>query len=455
MTRSVEGDLTIRCRHLVTMRGDPREGWCLRIRRGRIVGLGSGITASSTTVDIGDAIVMPGLVNAHSHLEFSSERTPLDVDGGLPGWIGRVVALRRARHARPDHEAVVAAAVTAGLAESAAAGVTTVGEIATSLPACLRSMVGPRVRVFSEGLGLGPTTIEAAARGVARDLDVLARAGVPAGISPHAPYSVAAPLGGTLLSLARDRGLPVAMHVAESEAETELLARGGGPFRTLLESLGAWDAARPPRLLPAAEWITRLARARRGIVVHATHLARDADALTRLARHRKRLCVAVCPRTTLAMSGVLPPLALLRAAGVRVALGTDGRGSNPDLSILGECRTLVDAGLASPAEALTMATLHGAWALGFDHRCGSLAPGRAADLLVLRPTTAHANPFDAALDPATTIVAVLRSGRLIHGSLPGLPPAARTSSQEGLPVPREPGCGSKRRQDTEVRLPPQ
>jgi cytosine/adenosine deaminase-related metal-dependent hydrolase len=308
--------------------------------------------------------------------------------------------------------------VAAGLAESAACGVTAVGEIATAAAPHERPPGGPRLRVFREGLGLLPATIAATARAVERDLDALERVGVAAGVSPHAPYSVAAPLGRALLATARDRGLPVAMHLAESDTEQELLAQGTGPFREVLESLGAWDASRPPRLLPAAEWISRLARTRRGIIVHATHIGRDPDALARLARHRDRLCVAVCPRTTRAISGVLPPLPLLRGAGIRVCLGTDGRGSNPDLSILAECRTLVDAGLASPAEALAMATLHGAWALGFDHRCGSLTPGRAADLLVLRPVTAHVDPYAAALDPTTEIRAVYRSGRLIHGAGP-------------------------------------
>jgi cytosine/adenosine deaminase-related metal-dependent hydrolase len=294
--------------------------------------------------------------------------------------------------------------------------VTTIGDIATSVSTDAAACAGPRVRVFREGLGLLPATVEVAARMVARDLDRLRRAGLHAGISPHAPYSVAAPLGTRLLALARGRDLPVAMHLAESEAEQEMLARGSGAMRDVLESLGAWDAAHPPRLLSAAEWISRLARASRGIVVHATHIGRDHDALSRLARHRNRLCVAVCPRTTMALSGTMPPLALLRGAGVRVCLGTDGRGSNPDLSILAECRTLVDAGLASPAEALAMVTCDGAWALGFDHRCGSLTTGRAADLLVLRPATAHADPYAAALDPATEVVAVYRSGRLIHGA---------------------------------------
>jgi 5-methylthioadenosine/S-adenosylhomocysteine deaminase len=146
--------------------------------------------------------------------------------------------------------------------------------------------------------------------------------------------------------------------------------------------------------------------------VRAVH---DDAAVARLARHRDRLCVAVCPRTTRALSGRLPPVEVFRAAGVRVALGTDGRGSNPDLSILAECRTLVDAGLASPAAAIAMATVHGAWALMLDHVAGRLAPGRPADLVVLRPATPWADPFTAALDPATTVAATLRAGRVISG----------------------------------------
>ncbi len=161
----------------------------------------------------------------------------------------------------------------------------------------------------------------------------------------------------------------------------------------------------------------RLARAARGIVVHGTHLPDDPDALARLARHRDRLCVAICPRTTQALSGRLPPVAAFRAAGLRVAIGTDGRGSNPDLSVLAECRTLVDAGLARPAEAIAMATVHGAWALGFERVAGILAPGRPADLVVLRPSQAHADPYAAVLDPATRVVATLRAGHVIAGRL--------------------------------------
>lgn len=404
------GLLVLRARQVVPCDGPSLDGGWIAVRRGRVVAIGRR-DRPADALDLGDAVILPGLVNAHTHLEFSGLRQPLDTDRGLPAWIGRVVAWRRGAAAGTG-----AAGIAAGLRETAAAGVTAVGEIATSAAVAARRG-GPRIRAFREGLGLSPLAVDAAWRTVRRDLDRLAAAGIAVGVSPHAPYSVAAPLGTRLLGLAVTRGLPVAMHIAESPEERELLATGGGPFRTLLEELGAWPP-RPPHLAPAAEWISRLARAPRGIVVHGTHLGADADALARLTRHRDRLCVAVCPRTTRALSGLLPPIGLFQRGGIRVALGTDGRGSTPDLSVLAECRLLVDAGLASPAEAIAMATRHGAWALGLDRTCGILAPGRAADLVVLRPASRATDPRVAALDPATAVVATLRGGRLIAGTLP-------------------------------------
>jgi cytosine/adenosine deaminase-related metal-dependent hydrolase len=167
-----------------------------------------------------------------------------------------------------------------------------------------------------------------------------------------------------------------------------------------------------------ADWITLLAKAPRGAVVHGTFLPEDQAALSRLARHRDRLCLVVCPRTTLALSGRLPPVEAFLAAGIRVAIGTDSRASNPDLSVLAECRTLVEGGGVSPREALSMATRQGAWALAFERRCGILAPGRSADLAILRPSSRHADPSEAVLDPATQSVATLRRGHVIAGRVP-------------------------------------
>lgn len=416
------GSFAIRSRWLVPIAGPPLADAWLAVERGLVAGFGRGLPPPSAgdVTDLGDAIVLPGFVNAHTHLEFSELAEPLTAAGGLPAWIGRVVAARRTRDTVPagDNEARAVAAIRRGLTESAACGVTTIGEIATTAPACAYAGPGPAARVFREGLGLRVAATDVVPRRITADLDGLAAAGIACGVSPHAPYSVAAPLGHRLLVEAGRRRIPVAMHLLESDAEPELLERGTGPFRRLLEDLGAWDSNAPPALLPAAEWIGRLARAPRGIVVHATHIARDEAALARLARHRDRLAVVICPRTTRAISGTLPPLALLREAGICVALGTDSRASNPDLSVLAECRTLVDAGLATAEEAVRMATLHGAWALGFDRRAGRIAPGCPADLAILRPATASPpDPFAAAVHPATVVAATLRRGRVIAGRL--------------------------------------
>ena len=407
--------LTLRSRHVLPIAGRPLAGGWVRIERGRIAAVGRGRPAEPA-VDLGDAIIVPGLVNAHTHLEFSDLAEPLAADGGLPAWIGRVVAQRRAQPTGPQGATRLAAAVAAGLAESAAGGVTSIGEIATATPPVL-SASGPRLRIFREALGLSPQAFGPAAAAVERDLDTLGRRSDCAGVSPHAPYSVGAALGRRAMQAAVRRRLPVATHLAESPEEIELLSRGQGALRKLLEDLGAWQPESPPRFLQLADWITLLARAHRAAVIHATFLPEDVLALARLARHRDRVCVVVCPRTARFLSGRLPPVKELAAARIRVALGTDSRATAPDLSLLAECRALVDGGLASPAEAIAMATREAAWALGFERRAGIIATGRPADLAIIRPAHAAGDPAEEAIGPAAVVAATLRHGRLLHGNL--------------------------------------
>ena len=404
-------DFSLRARWVVPVGSPPIDGGWVGIARGRVTAIGRGDPGGlgGRCIDLGDAVILPGLVNAHTHLEFSLLAEPLRPAAGhdgLPGWIRSVVASRRG-----SVRESLDASIRGGLVESAAEGVTAIGEIATRVAEPHLDPTGPRMRVFREGLGLAPERRDATVRGVARDLDRLGRAGVPAGVSPHAPYSVASDLGRRLIGIATERRLPVAMHLAESPDEDEFARMGEGRWRDLLVDLGAWSAD-APLLRPAADWIGSLARAPRGLVVHATFL--DDAALTRLARHADRLAVAVCPRTTRMLSGCLPPVARLASAGVRIAIGTDSRGSTPDLSVRRECAELVGAGLVSAETAMRMATVDAAWAIGLERIAGRLAPGRPADLAIIAcPATARC-PFDAAIDPGNRVLATLRGGRPIH-----------------------------------------
>jgi imidazolonepropionase-like amidohydrolase len=102
-----------------------------------------------------------------------------------------------------------------------------------------------------------------------------------------------------------------------------------------------------------------------------------------------------------------------------VAIGTDSRASNPDLSVLAEARELTGGGFVSPREAILMATRDAAWALGYEHRAGTIAVGRPADLVVLVPAGPSGDPLDAVLRPDTRVAATLRAGRVLHGHLAG------------------------------------
>lgn len=382
--------------------------------RGRIMAFGRREPPSGV-IDLGDAAIIPGLVNAHTHLEFSDVPRPLDATGGLPGWIGRVVALRRSRPGGAAGAVRLEAAIAAGLRESLAHGVTTVGDIATALPPAGHPQDGPRLRIFREGLGLSWTG-RSLPSAVSRDLD---RLGPRAGISPHASCTVSSALGRALIDEASRRRIPATMHLAESREELEFVVSGTGPFRDLLAGLGAWPADRRAPLAPPSAWIGRLARLRRASIVHGTFLgeAPDAGAIDRLARHRAAIAAIVCPRTTRHLSGVLPPVRRFLDAGVRVALGTDGRVSNPDLSVRAEARELAGAGVASPGEALRMMTTDAAWALGLESVAGTIDAGRPADLVVVGLPQAAADPCDAILRPDAPILAVVRRGKLVHGAL--------------------------------------
>lgn len=342
-------------RWIIPVSRDPINGGWIRLQAGRVAEIGSG-RAPSGAEDLGDVALLPGLVNAHTHLEFSDCHQPIG-HAGIPlhEWIGQVVASRR----ESDDESK-RVAIGLGLQELRDSGTRLVGEITTT--PCEYPIDGDRLELitFAEVLGLDPN--RAAERlQAAIDHNETQSHGA---WSPHAPYSTPLEIIRACIEHASKQRRPVAIHVAESAPERELLEEGSGAFAEMLTAMGIWRGDLFPwGSKPFETLIDVLANAPHGLLIHGNYL-NDAE-ISQVASH-SQLTVVYCPRTH---HHFLPaekhPVDRMLAAGVRVALGTDSRASNPDLSLWGEVQFLMQQRSDLPPEQIVrMATLSGAEALG-------------------------------------------------------------------------------------------
>ena len=388
----------------------PAVGEGLGVRGSVILAVGSwsGLKSrhSAHVVDLGNAAILPGLVNAHTHLEFSDLPAPLGQAGmRFPDWIRAVVRYRRGR-TQPQMQA----AIRKGFDEACRAGTTALGEIAT--PGCPVDLIcdeavranRPGTTVFLELLGLSAE--RAAANAVAAE-EHLKRPGF-IGLSPHAPYSVRPETVREAAALSRSANIPLAMHLAESPEEIELLESGRGPLYDLLCEFGVWDSTAIPPSARPIDYLRMLAGAHRTLVIHGTYL--DDSEIAFLAAHADRMTVVYCPRTHAYFPHAPYPLAKLLAAGVTMALGTDSRASNPDLNLFEEIRFAAARHTVAPKKLLEIATLGGAKALGREHEFGSLAPGRTADLAVVRLPGIEADPYELLFDERSAVIRTIKAG---------------------------------------------
>jgi cytosine/adenosine deaminase-related metal-dependent hydrolase len=370
--------VSLQARYVYPVDRPPIENGVVTIAGERIVSVGRRMEGQAVR-DLGDLVLLPGLINAHTHLEFSHLDAPLGTPGmRLPDWIRLVIAERGRRDQRAED------AIAIGLNESLAAGVTAIGEVATaSFASYSASAQTPRLALLAEVIGFSRARADSAFAAVE---ERLAKSASPKhvfpGISPHAPYTVSRPLLERLVQLARQGNLPVAMHLAESREELEFLERGSGPFQELLDERSMWDAAGMPRGAAPFDYLSLLGEAPCVLVIHGNYLGPRERKL--LSDSSSRMSLVYCPRTHAYFQHEAYPLAALLADGVRVVLGTDSKASNPDLSLLAEMRYVLQnhAGI-SPERVLQMATLDAAVALRWDAEIGSLTAGKRADLVAL------------------------------------------------------------------------
>jgi cytosine/adenosine deaminase-related metal-dependent hydrolase len=377
-------NIRLRGRLILPVTTPALSGGVITLAAGRIVAVMPGGDAEPT-LDLGDVAILPGLVNAHTHLEFSDLDKPL----GRPAqpfvdWIRDVIA-HRTQHTSPTD-----VAIQAGADECVRTGTTTIGEIATAgwrgahMPA-----TAARVTVFRELRGMSPERVSAAMED-ARDHVVASayQSDMDFGLSPHAPYSAADSLLDEAVALAASTDVPLAMHLAESPEEMEFLQTRQGPFRQLLGDLGAWDDSTLAVRCAPIDYLKLLAHTAQALVIHGNYL--DSEALDFMAAHASRLALVYCPRTHAYFGHPRHPVAVLLRRGGTVALGTDSRASNPDLNMWSEMRfaAAYHPDLC-PADVLRMGTLGGAQALGRAGDIGSLDAGKRADLTIVAAGSAE------------------------------------------------------------------
>ena len=381
----------LRARWIFPVDRAPIENGVIEFAEGTIVGLSN--TFDSHAFDLGNFALIPGLVNAHTHLELSDHRAPLGPTAPFTGWLAAVIDHRRKRAAEGF---VTSSAVQVGGRESHDTGTTLLGDIVSpDWSSAWLTEPRPRTIAFLELLGLSPERVAPQLEAAAQHFENARNS--PAefipGLSPHAPYSVHPDLFRGLVDLAVSQRAPFAFHLAETPQELELLAHATGPFVDFLTQLGVWRPDAIPRGTRPLDYLQQLAALDHALVVHGNYLS--AKEIEFLAGHQG-ISVVYCPRTHSYFGHAPHPWRTLLARDVNVALGTDSRASTPDLNLWNEVLHLQrQFPKDDPALFLELATRRGARALGEEKRTGTLTPGKNADFAIVQlPDLGGTDPYE-------------------------------------------------------------
>ena len=370
--------------------GPPIERGAVAVEAGRIAAVGTEEELGPADRRFEAAAIIPGFVNAHSHLEYA-------VYAGFGDGLdfGPWLLVHIARKRLLDWEGALDVA-RLGAAQCLASGITTTADASFSGAAALACRdLGLRGLVCLEVFGQDPERVAAFHEKHARVNGAWGELVLP-GISPHAPYTVSA----DLYAASDELGLPVATHLHESVAEQQWLLDGSGPWQEYAELLG------PPLGTTAIRML-----AERGLLnlrltaAHCVHV--DDEEIDLLARSGAG--VAHCPRSNALLGCGTAPVRALLDAGVKLGIGTDSPASTPSFDMFDELRAAVGSARArerrsdalSAADVLELGTLGSARAIGLDREIGTLTPGKSADLAAV---SLAGSPYFPVEDPAAAVV---------------------------------------------------
>ncbi len=374
--------------YLLPVEGPPIAGGAIAVEEGEIVAVGTldllSAVCPGEVTEFPGCVIMPGLVNAHSHLELTHfpawklrhgmEYAPR----GFVDWLVQVVKIKRG-----VTEEELGHSVREGLRISRESGTTLLGEILTNrtlIPLYAESTLAGRL--YFEAVGHD----SAGSAHLLADLERAAgrsSGGFLPGLSPHSAYTLSESFARELGGRARELFLPCAVHLAESAEESSFLFDGTGALAETFYPFVRWEQYLPPaRKTTPVRYLDRLGLLTPGMAaVHCVHVT-PADA--ELLRDRE-VSIILCPRSNDRLDVGTAPAHLFRNLGIPLAFGTDSLASNDSLSLFDEARFAAELwpGLFPPEELLYMMTLGGARALGMDDVAGSLVPGKRADFIVV------------------------------------------------------------------------
>ncbi|MBZ5638685.1 MAG: amidohydrolase family protein [Acidobacteriia bacterium] len=398
-------------RHVLSVASPQVTDGAVAVHEGRIAAVGrktevlKAVGDGAEVHDLGDAVLLPGLVNAHVHLDLSWMR-----DDPPPG--GSYVAWFRDRMERVEQapDPIRREATEKAVAEMAARGTVAVGD-AAGVPwtAGILARSPLHAVVFVELTGFRTEDAERLLDRAASSLDSIenepdvkaARGRVGVVLSPHSAHTVSASLLKALAGRATASGEILSIHLAETPDEAAMLMDGSGPFPGLLRARGGWDEGWHAPGHSPVEYLDRLGvLCRRTLAIHCIHLGQQ-DMSKLQARG---VTVVTCPRSNLRLGVGKTPVPKLLSAGIPVALGTDSLASVSDLDLFFEMAGLRrEHPTLSPAAVLRMATLNGARALRLESNLGTLEKGKLAALAAVSLSNPHDDPLEAVTSGPETV----------------------------------------------------
>ncbi len=363
-------------------------------------------------IDLGNAVILPGLINVHTHLDLTNLHHRIKPTNNFTHWIFQLIGAR-IRWKDEDYNS----SLEKGIRFCIESGTTTVADITNtghSFPVLKKSPL--RKVVYKEVIDLNPDHVRNVVKKIQSELSSIITDDLfNIGLSPHAPYSASKELYQAIVQLAHDMHIPVCTHIAETRDEIEFLLKGAGNFPILLRQLRALpDNWHPPGLTPIHYLRETGILDVNPILIHGNYITDGEISVIKSSG----ASIAFCPRSHHFFSHTDYPIQKLLHAEVNVGLGTDSLASNDTLSILDEMKFLSHHYSMLPKTLLAMATIYGARALGLESRTGQIKEGFEADLCAVKLPDFHAgNMYNQLFDVSSKNIFTMVAGVICYNAL--------------------------------------